>query len=509
MGKQEEDLKKRIEEGFEKYLEYPELNEDGYILFKNDVNFFPSNDPQQILENIFTSMELEQKLLHDSAVRNEIEYDEIEEFISNNYEDENSTEYLVDGAILTCTNSTVERVGIKEGITEYWYNVPEDAMIGGVVIPSMEKPKVLGYLNVTENPKADINGLKYATVCDSKKETNIPCFGNCKRLPDSEIEKEVFRKIHKEELNGLAKRNEGTCKYLMKLESMWENYDIGKNYIRFIDDDKESKEGITMTSWLFCKHGGFIYPITSGQKMIVAGDGETTEFQFTLEQLKACGWSMASEDELTKLNDAMREFGVTSKESAYMMLATMLAESDNCTITLEGQPERKDIVSDTEWEAYKASVIANGKTIGDYSWWERGAGYIQVTGAAEQERFLKDMQNSYSGKNKASYIGNNYPIEASVWYWSSVQKTGAGNLNAYVEMYGASEGTFLVTQYFINGYVDGIDDTLRSIREGGEYTIDLSNNKLLSIGKEFPLPNDWEKRSSKWQKIEEELQNEK
>lgn len=154
MGKQEEDLKKRIEEGFEKYLEYPELNEDGYILFKNDVNFFPSNDPQQILENIFTSMELEQKLLHDSAVRNEIEYDEIEEFISNNYEDENSTEYLVDGAILTCTNSTVERVGIKEGITEYWYNVPEDAMIGGVVIPSMEKPKVLGYLECNRKSKS-------------------------------------------------------------------------------------------------------------------------------------------------------------------------------------------------------------------------------------------------------------------------------------------------------------------------------------------------------------------
>lgn len=121
---------------------------------------------------------------------------------------------------------------------------------------------------------------------------------------------------------------------------------------------------------------------------------------------------------------------------------------------------------------------------------------------------MKDTQKSYSGKNKASYIGNNYTIEASVWYWSSVQKTGAGNLNAYVEMYGASEGTFLVTQYFINGYVDGIDDTLRSIREGGEYTIDLSNNKLLSNGKEFPLPNDWEKRNSKWQKIEEELQNE-
>lgn len=174
MGKQEEDLKKRIEEGFEKYLEYPELNEDRYIPFKNDVKIFPSNDTQQILENISTSMELEQKLLQDSAVRNEIEYDEIEEFLSNNYEDENSTEYLVDGAILACTNSTVERVGIKEGIIEYWYNVPEDAMIGGVVIPSMETPKVLGYLNVTENPKADINGLKYATVCDSKKETPLP-----------------------------------------------------------------------------------------------------------------------------------------------------------------------------------------------------------------------------------------------------------------------------------------------------------------------------------------------
>lgn len=51
----------------------------------------------------------------------------------------------------------------------------------------------------------------------------------------------------------------------MRLESEWENYEIGQSFQSFDDDVEGNKTGITMTSMLFCKHGGFIYPVTSGQ----------------------------------------------------------------------------------------------------------------------------------------------------------------------------------------------------------------------------------------------------
>ena len=51
----------------------------------------------------------------------------------------------------------------------------------------------------------------------------------------------------------------------MNLESEWDNYEIGQTFLNFPDDDHKDKTGITMTSILFCKHGGFIYPIVSGQ----------------------------------------------------------------------------------------------------------------------------------------------------------------------------------------------------------------------------------------------------
>ncbi len=135
--------------------------------------------------------------------------------------------------------------------------MPDDAILEEVIIPSLAVPKVLGCLKVTENPKAKDNDLHYATVCDSKAGDNIPYFGNCKRLPDSEWEMAKFTE-------GCTK-TQGTCQYLMRLEKEWENFDIGKEYLQFTDDVHGAKSGITMTSVLFCKHGGFIYPVTSGQ----------------------------------------------------------------------------------------------------------------------------------------------------------------------------------------------------------------------------------------------------
>ncbi len=220
-----------------------------------------------------TAEELQQKMVDDTAERNDLSDEEIEAFLYENYEDKESTEYIVDGAILTCTNCTIEDRYIKneinpsgtlEAITGYCYYAPIDESINRSEFPNIGK-KALGRLTVTENPAAEANSLKYATVTDCVKENNIPYFGNCLRAPDSELEMYTFNAIHKEANQGMEKRKEGSCKYLMKLESEWENYEIGQSFLSFPDDAKGQQSGITMTSMLFCKHGGFIYPVTSGQ----------------------------------------------------------------------------------------------------------------------------------------------------------------------------------------------------------------------------------------------------
>ena len=183
-------------------------------------------------------------------------------------------------------------------MTKYYYYAPTDESIQRSDFPDIGK-KALGRLTVTENPAAEANSLKYATVTDSLKGRNIPYFGNCLRAPDNEAEMSTFSAIHNEADQGIEKRKEGSCKYLMKLESEWENYEIGQNFLSFPDDIKGQQSGITMTSMLFCRHGGFIYPVTSGQ---------TTEETMLTEE------AMTIEDALFKMTLYLRGENISEEE---------------------------------------------------------------------------------------------------------------------------------------------------------------------------------------------------
>lgn len=233
-----------------------------------------TRDMVQAVANTINAELTLQKQIDNIAERYELPRDEVDEFLEKEYQDELSSEYLVDGAILTCTNSTKEEQCFEFAGDSFInrYFAKEDPSIDTSSIEGWDNDKVAGRLIVTENPTAEANNLKHATVVDSigsdknnfSGKYNIPCFGNCKRRPDSDLEMNIFHQIHKDE-NGLEKRKEGTCKYLMKLEKEWENYDLIRNYVSYGDDKQGDKPGITMTSILFCKHGGFIYPVTSGQ----------------------------------------------------------------------------------------------------------------------------------------------------------------------------------------------------------------------------------------------------
>jgi len=458
------------------------------------------------------------ELLHDSEYYDYEQY--ANELMARHYDyyqqiKDIDYEYVLRGAVLTCTHGNKEtRLDALEDHGVYFRNQP------------------------------------VMTCKDCKLEENIFSFGACGNAKYQPVYSDVAPQPADKELDSDGKerskcipillrewgygdnddrhtlviRNDGASNvYASDTEDERKKCSSFKSRIKELNKEKDEEEieelvdgydqALMTCDNLLCLYGGVITIVENPEteeEIVEEPEKENEEieseqFQFTLEQLTASGWDGATEDDLYKLNNAMIQFKVTSRESAYMMLATMYAESSHCKYKLEGQDLFEEY-SDARWEIYKESVRSNGSRIGDYEWWERGAGYIQLTGRELQLEFLKAMGDSFNELNTAEHIGNNYPIEASVYYWGVVAKTGEGNLNAYVEKHGASEGIFLITQYFANSFVTGINPALEHIRNGGSYIIDIKQNQLIVEGQTFVLPNGWADRADIWEEVYEQMQ---
>ena len=115
----------------------------------------------------------------------------------------------------------------------------------------------------------------------------------------------------------------------------------------------------------------------------------------------------------------------------------------------------------------------------------------------EQVDFLKyigvEEDWKSSGMDTVHYIAEYYSLEAAAYFWATtnVKETGVGSLNDYAATYGNTEGVFLVTQYFVNGY-NASDEDLRDIRQGREYTIE--NGILMVNGNTYVAPKNWDDR---------------
>lgn len=172
-------------------------------------------------------------------------------------------EYLVDGAVLKCTQATCNA-----------FKVSDDKTIHLVIDSDEdEEDRKRTILHVYENP-VYINDLKYATVGNTIKYQNIAPFRcNCLLPVDREEER-------KEILADAESSEYGVCRHLMELSDKWDNALIeGTSYeerkravgvgsagaVLAVSPMTVEEEGITMTSVLFCRHGGIIYPETSGQ----------------------------------------------------------------------------------------------------------------------------------------------------------------------------------------------------------------------------------------------------
>ncbi len=417
--------------------------------------------------------------------------EDIDKILEDYATNEEYKQYLMDGAVLQCNQATLDP-----------FILPDGTKID-LVLNANENGEERKQTNLCVLDKSmSANDTPYATVLDTKQEENIfPFRCHCKRGVDRE---EEYSKIK----NDPSCKTDGVCKHLMKLSKEWDNLPLeGQLYkkrdvtIEIMDDLNlimKDTQCINMMSMLFCKHGGLITPVTSGQTLAISNG-----FQFTKEQLIGCGWINVTDEEVSKLNAALSQFGVTSKDSAFVMIATMLSES-KCEYAIEGEGSGYNIKNDADWAAYKNDLAKKGMVI-KYDWKERGAGYIQITWRKTHLEFLNAIGDSYNGNDTAEYIAKNYPIEASVWYWTNVDKTSEHSLNAYVEQYGASKEIFLITQYFVNGYITGINASLASIRNGSVYSIDIANNKLTVGNNSFRLPNGWADRENYWGKAEKQL----
>lgn len=386
--------------------------------------------------------------------------------------------YLVDGAVLRCTCCTMD----PQQPLEKWFEAPEGS------------DEVV--LKVTQN-KSMVNGAGqyFATIKDSKKFDNIQPFGNCKNPPDREEEEEkIMMAEESEELRKL-----GTCVCLMQLNDAWENMISAVGYEEIPGEDGRQIETVTMESILFCKHGGFIYPVNSGYIMTDAND------QYIKNILEALGWPI-DDEELQELSEILKHFEIEDKNSIACFL--LICRSEAGAVGLysgvsdrEGKP-----ITDQYGRAIVEYYPLGYKK--EYTYKERGVGYINVTGKEDQYACLDYLQKNgyYNGaidNNADGYVeelkGN--PWAVSAWRWSVYTQTSEGlSLNEYVVDRTQNKGDYLSKEVYLaaESFVNGIVKNETAIiltqivnNEIVDWKVD--NGKLIVNGKNYLAPNNWDK----------------
>lgn len=175
----------------------------------------------------------------------------------------NEHHYLVDGSVLTCTRCTTK----PQTPIDREFTAPEGS------------DRVILKVTMQDRYKNDAEQC-FATVKDSKKFDNIEPFGNCLNPPDRDDERKAIELAgESEELRKL-----GTCRYLMQLNNEWENLISDVGYQEVTGLNNTSLEEITMEAILFCRHGGFIYPVEAGYIQTDIVEDEEVEEDETLEE---------------------------------------------------------------------------------------------------------------------------------------------------------------------------------------------------------------------------------
>ena len=232
-----------VRENRDKMIVQPELPDDGiYIKDINDGNIVQQYKKSVYERQLQMQAAATLAFAEDYALsRNGIQQGDKENFFADYLGME--SEYLVEGALLTCSQATndSQSIPVPDAVlsVEYFFD---------------------GNEGKTENPLSNVANLandgsaRYATISDSKRDFNIIPFRNCRLTNSGDGENKV--------LNNNECSKKGTCYALMDLCSEWVNVQSGVEYGTV---DSEKKNCINMLSHLGCYQGGMIFPLDTGQ----------------------------------------------------------------------------------------------------------------------------------------------------------------------------------------------------------------------------------------------------
>lgn len=222
---------------------------------------------------------------------------------------------------------------------------------------------------------------------------------------------------------------------------------------------------------LVCQYGGIIcvqeVPVKKAKSFLV-----------TSQMMTAFDWPV-SDEELSKINSVLMKYGIIDPKSIRLFMATAAHEGMKGTRTIE-------------------MLNSDGSTVGKYLVTERGAGYIQITWSDTHLKFLATIPDSFSGEDTASYIAQNYPWEASAWFWTSPDAKTIGTtnklpINEYVEKYGDSKGVYLMTQYAVNSWSDSPSNEILSDIRDGKIEWSVKDGRVWTNGKDVgSAPKGWD-----------------
>lgn len=384
-------------------------------------------------------------------------------------EREKMKEYLVDGAILKCSKSTLLPFQMKNTTGIMLKDVHKESE------EERENRERTRLYVRKEDGTMEVEKSFYATTLDCKKgelcnqsieedkeegPNMYPFRCNCKEGCDRAEEEELIKE-HIDE----CKEN-GVCQYLMDLNDTWVNWPSEQRRFyekRLVKVPIETEDGmkefsvdaecVSMTSMLFCKHGGLITPVISGQVAFENG-------LVTRTTLKSVGFLEISDESIQQLNVMLYLYDITSIEEIRHFISHSVVESWQGK-HLEEQKGEEHTESDYE---YFVNKYYNNKKIRDILGNEserdayvfRGGGYLQLTGRYNYQGF-SDYLEDHGRKDErimqegAPIIAQYYAWESATWYWKHHEEKKAENVLWNGTEWVENDGTVKGTTKFING----------------------------------------------------------
>ncbi len=255
---------------------------DNYDITKIYGYQFMDEEEKTFFENYGEALEQQAELI---AEQHEIDIEEMEKEYDEILQDMigEEQEYIVDGALLGCTNGCdIAKYLHYEG--ELFFSEPKNIdKMSRLTILEDRTEKINGYL-IPANVNDSTGGLQDDITQNEK--VNILGFGNCRAIPNAADLKEILEQYEltakTDEIIKAIKEGKGTCYCFMQLNKEgWENLSTAGDYLSgnfqaaggidkvFLKPSYQKyndKEGINMLSMLFCNRlGGIITAKESGQ----------------------------------------------------------------------------------------------------------------------------------------------------------------------------------------------------------------------------------------------------